>query len=66
MDGPVVQKVSGYALRPDDKDVMDALKAWFRVRYGRSVTQWELFSIVLACALSNEESLLAGALDDIG
>lgn len=60
-----VRKVATLQTRFEDKDVTDALQAWVRVRFGRSLTQWELYSFILAAALSNESSLFAGALEAI-
>lgn len=63
MDGPVVQKVSAVAVRPDDKVVFEALQSWWRLRYGERLTQWELFNQVLAAALERGEGPFAGASD---
>lgn len=60
-----IQKVATIQARFEDKDVFDALQAWFRVRHGRALTQWELFSIVLAVALGADDSILSGALEAI-
>ena len=62
---PPVRKVATLAVRYEDKEVSDALQAWYHVRFGRPVTQWELFSLVLAAALANEGGVFAGALDDL-
>jgi len=60
---PVVQKTSTVQVRPEDKLVFDALQAWWHFRHGKRMTQWELFSVVLACAVANREGALHPALD---
>lgn len=40
-------------LRREDKEVFDALQAWWHFRHGRRLTQWELFSLILAEALED-------------
>lgn len=49
------------ALRREDKEVFDALQAWWHFRHGRRLTQWELFSLVLAEALENPGGRFAAA-----
>lgn len=61
VDGPVVQKVATVAVRPDDKQVFDALQSWWRLQYGERLTQWELFTHVLAAALEDGSGVFAGA-----
>lgn len=38
-------------VRRDDKDVFDILQAYWTIRKGRALTQWETFTVVLAESL---------------
>lgn len=58
-----LRKVATYQIRYEDKVVSDALQAWHLWRYGKRVTQWELYSIVLAAALENRSGPFVGALE---
>jgi hypothetical protein len=55
-DGPVVHFLASLQVRRDDKEVFDQLKAWWSLKRGREVTQWEAFTLVLAAALEHEEA----------
>jgi hypothetical protein len=61
LETPVLQKVSTIAVRPEDKEVFDALQSWWRLRYGGRVTQWELFTHLLVAALGDGDQRFAGA-----
>lgn len=63
VETPVVRKTATVQVRPEDKAVFDALQAWWHFRHGSRLTQWELFSLVLAAAVSNREGALAPALE---
>lgn len=63
LETPVVQKTATLQVRPEDKAVFDALQAWWHFRMGKRLTQWELFTIVIAAAVSNEKGALAPAAD---
>ena len=63
VDAPMVRKVATIAVRPDDKEVFDAVQAWWHFRHKERLTQWELFTAVLAGALTNEKGRFVGARD---
>lgn len=46
---------------PEDKEVFDALQAWHLFRRGRRLTQWEVFTLLLADGLANAEGTFAEA-----
>lgn len=60
---PVLQKTSAVQVRPEDKQVFDALQAWWHFRHGKKLTQWEMFTIVLTTAVANRDGALHPALD---
>jgi hypothetical protein len=49
------------ALRREDKEVFDALQAWWHFRMGERLTQWGLFSLLLEAALDNPHAPFAEA-----
>lgn len=55
-DGPVLPNVSSVKIRRDDKEVFDQLQAWWSVTEGRALTQWEAFTILLACACESRRA----------
>lgn len=55
-DGPVLPPVASLKVRRDDKEVFDQLKAWWSLRRGRDLSQWEAFTLLLAAALESEEA----------
>lgn len=57
-DGPVLPPLASLKLRRDDKAVFDQLKAWWSLRRGRDLSQWEAFTILLGVALEHEEARL--------
>ncbi|HVM44374.1 MAG TPA: hypothetical protein VM582_00460, partial [Candidatus Thermoplasmatota archaeon] len=63
VEGPVVRKTATVQIRPEDKEVFDALQAWWFLRHGRRVTQWELFTELLAAATEARGGPFAGALE---
>jgi hypothetical protein len=46
-------------VRPEDKAVFDAMQQLMSFHRGRSITQWELFTILLADAMTNRKGVLA-------
>jgi hypothetical protein len=49
------RSVAGVNIRRDEKPIYDALLAWWSVERGRTLTQWEAFSILLSFALTHPE-----------
>lgn len=58
---PVRRGTACVNIRHEDKAVFDAIQLWASHRRARSLSQWEVFSLVLAAALGNKEEDLAGA-----
>ncbi len=61
LDAFPVARTQVIALRREDKEVFDALQAWWHFRQGKRLTQWELFSLLLADALENADGRFADA-----
>lgn len=60
-EAPVRRATACVNVRWEDKEVFDAVRAWLSYRRGRVVSQWDVFSFVLATALENDSSELARA-----
>jgi hypothetical protein len=45
--------VTSLNLRFEEKELFDVLHSWWALRSGRSLKQWDAFSILLAYALAN-------------
>lgn len=52
-DGEPRRAVTSVNLRHDDKALFDHLHTWWSLQEGRSLRQWDAFSILLAAALDN-------------
>lgn len=46
-------------VRPEDKRVLDALQGLLSFHEGRALSQWDVFTIVLADALANRDGVVA-------
>jgi hypothetical protein len=57
-DLPLRSPFGSLKVRRDDKEVFDQLKAWWSLRRGRDISQWEAFTLLLAAALEHEEARL--------
>lgn len=57
-DLPVVPHLSSLKVRRDDKVVFDQLKAWWSLREGRELSQWETFTRLIAASAASEETRL--------
>lgn len=53
-EAPVRRGTACVNVRWEDKAVFDAVRAWLSWRRGEVVTQWEVFTYLLAVALQNE------------
>lgn len=58
---PVRRGTACVNIRHEDKAVFDAIQLWMSHRKGRSLSQWEAFSMVLAAALENKDAEVASA-----
>lgn len=61
IETPLRRALTSVNLRPEDKAVFDALQAFYSLRQGRALRQWEVFSLVLAEALASQEAELRAA-----
>lgn len=57
-DLPVRRATATVNIRWDDKTVFDGIKTWLQYERGRPITQWDVFTFILAAALENEASPL--------
>jgi len=46
-------------VRPEDKVVLDALQGLLSFHKGRKLSQWDVFTVLLADALTNREGVVA-------
>lgn len=63
--GPVLpaKPTSAIAVRPEDKEIFDALVAWWHFRHGERIPPEELFARLVEAALRDRDGAFAGALD---
>lgn len=61
VEAPVRRGTATINVRWEDKEVFDAIQRWASHRRGRSLSQWDAFSLVLAAALGNREADLGRA-----
>lgn len=54
-DGEPTRNVSCINVRRDEKAAFDVLHAWLQLREGRSLAQWDVFSLVFAAAVRSGE-----------
>ena len=54
------RRTSSVEVRREDKELFDALQAWWLLRHGERLTQWELFTVLLVEALEGEGGRLRG------
>ncbi|MEA3200615.1 MAG: hypothetical protein QOE90_2043 [Thermoplasmata archaeon] len=59
LETPPPPRLGSINVRPEDKAVFDAVQKLVSFHRGRSVTQWELFTMLLADAVANKRGLLA-------
>jgi len=60
-EGPIRRSTATLNLRWEDKEVFDAIKLWLAHEKGDPQSQWDVFSYLLAEALTNEGSPLSRA-----
>lgn len=52
---PPVRRFINLSITREDKEATDAVQGWFSFREGRRVPLWELYNVILAEALENEQ-----------
>ena len=60
VDGPLEAQLTSINVRRDDKAAFDQVQGWLTVRLGKRVSQWEVFTVLLAEATANREGVLRG------
>ncbi|GEM_PF-3887645 len=59
METPLPPRLASINVRPEDKAVFDAMQGLVTFHRGRPVTHWELFTMILADAMTNQDGVLA-------
>lgn len=55
-----VRKVATFAVRWEDKVILDSMQAWWSYKNRQRMTQWELVSFVVSDALANRDGRFWG------